>query len=183
VIREEKPVTDTIDFKSLRKTAMTVLTGDYAVVVDKVTYKKTQKDQPMWMVALKVTAGPFAGRVVNLNLVLSTDHQFMMQRFFGFMEALGADEAFFDASPTNEAVCAQIQGRHAIATFEESKTEFRGAKSEEVKALVAAGVGGVTVATTGVSLAATSLPKATSLPAATTATVATDASAPPADPF
>jgi hypothetical protein len=170
---------DQIDFLSLRKTAMTVLEGDFPVVVSKVTYKKTQKDQPMWVITLSVTAGPYAGRSIGLNLVLATEHQFMVSRFFRFMEALGADENFFASKPSTDAVCAQIQGRHAIATLKEGK-EFRGEKREEVDNLVSAGagIGGVSVSVGGpVTVAATTLPKATSLPAAGAG------EAPPEDPF
>lgn len=179
--RNEKKVTDTdqIDFLSLRKTAMTVLEGDFPVVVQKVTYKKTQKDAPMWVISLAITAGPYTGRTISLNLVLSTEHQFMVSRFFRFMEALGADEKFFATKPSTDAVCAQIQGRHAIATLKEGK-EFRGEKREEVDNLVSAGVGaGVSVSVgSPVTVAATTLPKATSLPAAAAA-----GEAPPEDPF
>lgn len=171
-------MSDSIGFKKLRETATTVLQGDYPVVVDKVTYKRTQKNnEPMWVITLKVTAGPYTGRTVGLNLVLSAEHQFMVKRFFNFMNVLGADDKFFDAEPTPDAVSLQIQGRHAIATFEEGK-EFRGEKREEVAALKAATGGTVTVSV--------GMPQASSLPAAAPVVVtapATEGIAPPEDPF
>lgn len=171
-------MSDSIGFKRLRETATTVLQGDYPVVVDKVTYKRTQKDAPMWVITLKVTAGPYTGRTVGLNLVLSSEHNFMVKRFFNFMAALGADDKFFDAEPSPDAVSLHITGRHAIATFEAGK-EFRGEVREEVTALKAA-TGNVSV---GVG---TSLPQASSLPAAApvvTAPTVAEGIAPPEDPF
>lgn len=163
-------MSDSINFKKLRETATTVLQGDYKVVADKVTFKKTQKDAPMWVINLKVTDGPFAGRTVNLNLILSHEHNFMVKRFFKFMGALGADDKFFDANPSPDAVSAHVQGRHAIATFKEG-AEFRGEKREEVEDLRSADGAVVTVA-------ASSLPKATALsPAAPVVTVSAPAAA------
>jgi len=125
-------MSDMIDFKKLRANANTVLQGDYPVVADKVTYKKTQTDKHMWTVNLKVTAGPYAGRVITHNMVLSPELDFAVKRFFREMEALGADEKFFDSNPSVDAISAQITGRHALATFKESEKEFRGEKREEV---------------------------------------------------
>jgi hypothetical protein len=172
-------MSDMIDFKKLRANANTILQGDYPVVADKVTYKKTQTDKHMWTVNLKVTAGPYAGRVITHNMVLSPELDFAVKRFFREMDALGADEKFFDSNPSVDAISAQIQGRHALATFAESKNEFRGEKREEVVNLVAAKGGVVTVA------GASGLPTASALPAATPVAVATpvDAGEAPTDPF
>ena len=170
-------MSEQIGFKKLRETASTVLQGDYPVVVDKVTFKRTQTDKPMWTVVLKVTAGPYTGRAITHFMTLNSDHDFLVKRFFQQMEALGADAAFFDAEPSTDAVCAQIQGRHAIATFKEG--EFRGEKREEVEKLSPAGAG-VTVAVGVPQAVATSLPKAASLPAAAAASTGDE---PPADPF
>ena len=172
-------MSDMIDFKKLRETANTVLQGDYPVVADKVTYKKTQTDKHMWTVNLKVTAGPYAGRVVTHNMVLSPELDFAVKRWFREMDALGADEKFLDTKPSPDAICAQIQGRHALATFKQSEKEFRGEKREEVVNLVAAKGGVVTVA------GASGLPTASALPAAAPVTVATPVAAgeAPKDPF
>jgi hypothetical protein len=170
-------MSEQIGFKKLRETATTVLQGDYPVVVDKVTYKRTQTDKPMWTITFKVTAGPYTNRAITHFMTLNSDHDFLVKRFFQQMEALGADAKFFDAEPSTDAVCAQIQGRHAVATLKEG--EFRGEKREEVEKLTAAGTGTVTVATTGIS---SGLPQASTLPKAATIPVSSG-DEPPADPF
>lgn len=171
---------NSINFKSLRQAATTVLQGEYPVVVDKVVFKFTQKNnEPMWAITLKVTAGPFTGRSVTHYLVLSSEHQFLQKRFFSHMKALGADDTFMDANPSPEAICAHITGRHAVATFKESEQEFRGEKREEVENLVAAQAGGVSIGLgSGVTVAA-SLPKATAVSVAP----AGGEVAPPEEPF
>lgn len=175
-------MSDSIGFKKLRETATTVLQGDYPVVVDKVVFKRTQKNnEPMWIITLKVTAGPYTGRSVGLNLILSGEHVFMQKKFFRFMEVLSADAAFLDAEPSPDAVCLQITGRHAIATFKEG-AEYRGEKREEVEDLKPA-TGAVSVSVgAGVTVG---MPTASSLPAAVTVTTdpAGEEIAPPEDPF
>jgi hypothetical protein len=163
-----------INWKKLRENATSVLTGDYPVQVEKASHKVSQAGNPMISMTLVVTGGPFAGRKVFHNLVLA-DAQFAQKKFFNHLEALGADERFFDTEPTMDAVVAQIMGRQAVATFKEG--EFRGEPKEEVEAMKAAS--GPFVSTAG---SANPFGEAASLkPAAPT--VAADASAPPADPF
>lgn len=176
-------MSDSIDFKKLRETATTVLQGDYAVVVDKAEFKLTQKNsEPMWVLTLKVTAGPYTGRTIRHNLVLSSTHTFMVNRFFSHMAVLGLDSSFFDANPSPDAVSIAVTGRHAIANLVESKSEFRGEKQSEVSELKPA-TGGVSVSV-GAG-AAVGMPAASSLPAAVAVTTAPagEQIAPPEDPF
>lgn len=176
---------NSINFKKLRETATTVLQGDYAVVVDKAEFKLTQKNsEPMWVLTLKVTAGPYTGRTIRHNLVLSSTHTFMVNRFFSHMAVLGLDASFFDANPSPDAVSIAVTGRHAIANLVESKSEFRGEKQSEVSELKPA-TGGVTVSVGAGATVSSSLPQASSLPAAVTVVTAPagEQIAPPEDPF
>lgn len=174
-------MSDMIDFKKMRETASTVLQGDYPVVVDKVEFKRTQKNsEPMWVLTLKVTAGPYANRTVRHNMVLSGVHNFMVNRFFREMAVLGLDDAFFDAQPSPDSISAAITGRHCIATFKEG-SEFRGEKREEVAELKPA-TGGISISV-GAGVTAANLPSASSLPAAAAVPVVSGEAAPPEDPF
>lgn len=180
-------MSDSIGFKKLRETATTILVGDYAVVADKVVYKRTQKGDPMWVITLKVTAGPYTGRSVTLNLVLSSEHVFMQKRCFKFLGLLGASDEFLDSEPSGDAVALAITGRHVIATFKEAEKEFRGEKREEVEDLKPA-TGGIATVSAGGGVSIGGMPAAASLPAATTVSVVTTAPAgeqiaPPEDPF
>lgn len=175
-------MSDMIDFKKMRETASTVLQGDYPVVVDKVEFKRTQKNsEPMWVVTFKVTAGPYTGRTVRHNMVLSGVHNFMVNRFFREMAVLGLDDAFFDAQPSPDSVSASITGRHCIATFKEG-SEYRGEKREEVEELKPA-TGGISVSVGAGTTVSSSLPSASSLPTAAAVPVVSGEAAPPEDPF
>lgn len=168
-------MSEMIEFKKLRETASTVLTGEYAVVVDKAEFKRTQKNnEPMWVLTLKVTSGPYAGRTVRHNLVLSATHTFMVNRFFNHMKALGLDDDFFDGTTSPDAVSAAVMGKHAIVTLKESSSEFRGEKQSEVEEMKpATGVVSISLGA-GATMAA-------SLPSATPSTA--EGITPPEEPF
>jgi hypothetical protein len=170
----------TTSFKDLRKNAMTVLTGDFPVVVEKVVHDKpSQSGKDMLRCTLKITSGPYAVRTINHMFTISAENPVSMNIFFRHMDVLGADEKFFDTDPTLASIAAQITDRHAIVTLAED--EYNGVKKEKVTGWKKATAAQVAVAG-GAPLAAC---QAASLPAATVtvATPVSDASTPPVDPF
>lgn len=122
-------------WKKLRENATTNLTGDFPVEVVKATHGESSNKNPMVKVQLKVTAGPFAGRVIFHNFVLS-DNQFVQRKFFTDLAVLGADDAFFDQEPSMDMLCSQIMGRQAVVTVE--PREWNGEMRENVTAFKAA---------------------------------------------
>lgn len=164
-------------WKQLRENTTTVLEGDFPVEITKSIAATSSNGNPMIKVTAKVTAGPFAGRTLFGNFVVS-DSQFGMKNFFRHMEALGADSKFFDTEPSMEAVAAQINGRQAIVTV--TKREWNGEDRENITDWKKAG--GPFVSTAGSS---SPFGGASELPAAKKAepSVAEDKTAPPDDPF
>ena len=162
-------------FKQLSKDANTILTGDHEVVIVKTEATKSQNGKQMIKCDLKITSGPFAGRVIKHNFTLSPENTQAMKFFFQHMAALGLDEAYFDADPSMPQVAGDLLGRQAIATLEPN--EWQGVTREQVKSWKPSG-GVVTVAQPLAGMVATALP----LAVATLAAVVTSTEA-PEDPF
>lgn len=161
-------------FKELSKDANTVLTGDHEVVITKTEVAKSQNGKPMIKCDLKVTTGPFAGRVIKHNFTISADNPNAMKMFFAQMTALGLDEAYFDNDPPMAQVAGDLLGRTATATLEPNT--WQGVTREQVKTWKPSnGLGGVVPSALG-GMVATELPVATPV-AVVTATEAPD------DPF
>jgi uncharacterized protein DUF669 len=161
-------------FKQLSQDANTVLTGDHEVVFVKTEATKSQNGKPMIKCDLKITAGPYAGRVVKHNFTISAENPQAMKFFFSDMKKLGLDEKYFDNDPSMAQIAGDLLGRTATATLENNP--WNGMDREQVKTWKASGgLGGVMPTALG-GITATALP--VSVPAAVvTATEAPD------DPF
>lgn len=96
-----------IDWKSLRTTAKkaTELLPDdwYDVAVVKTEAKPASTGAPMIKATLEVISGPYEGRRLFTQFVLSVGSGFALNRFFDNMNAFGITEEVFDTLPQGEA--------------------------------------------------------------------------------
>lgn len=166
-------------WKSLRNAAMTVLEGDFPVVVVAAEATKSQNGKKMLKCKLKVESGPYAGRTIPHNFTFSPESPNAVWFWFNDLAILGADDAFFDTDPSDTQIAMQIVNRRATVTLE--KKTYNGRDSEQVKRWHAPV--GASFVTVGVP---SDLPTATTLPAASAVTVAAPsgpADGEPVDPF
>lgn len=199
------------NFAALRKDALTVLEGEYGVVVKEASCVRNAKGNPMLKVKLTVEQGPYAGRIVYTNMSFTPDSPTAQKILFGQFEILGLGERFFEglSRATNldenaqwEVIARELVGRRASVLI--GPREWQGQKREEVQswrapvgqpnrdAIFSPGVGGTQAAPVGAT-ATSGAPTASALPAATAAATlppavpAQKVSAPPtdvlADPF
>lgn len=163
-------------FKALRATAMTVLEGDFPVVVSAAEASKSQNGKAMLKCKLKIESGPYAGRVIGHNFTFSPENDNAVWYWFNDLAVLGADDSFFDMDPSLEQIASQIVNRRATVTLE--KSSYNGRDQSRVKKWSAPlGAGFVTVGEP------TGLPTATSLPTATPVTAAVVTTPEPEDAF
>lgn len=85
--------------------------GPYQVQVDSAEAKNASTGKPMIVAKFKVMAGPYAGRLVWNNFVVTSDNANAMSWFFRNMAALGLDKSFFAMNPSLEAVAAALVGK------------------------------------------------------------------------
>lgn len=163
-------------FKELSKDANTIVTGEQGVVITKTESAKSQGGKAMIKCDLKITAGPYAGRVIKHNFTMSPENPTAVKMFFIAMKALGLGPEYFDNDPTMEQVAGDLLGRTAVAVLEENV--WQGVAREQVKSWKPGD--GVALAPSAMSLpaAATTLPTVAARPAA----VETSEDA-PEDPF
>lgn len=163
------------DWSAMRKSATTTLEGEFTLAFVEATAKKSQNGKDMIGCKLKVVGGPFAGRTVYHNFVVSPESQFAMQMFFTDMETLGMGDEFFATGPSMELIASNLINQEIIAVLENKP--FNGRDREQVKQIMSASAaaGGFS---SGGGLAA----MAASTPASSP-TVAEPNTAPPDDPF
>lgn len=173
-----------LNWGQLHKDTMTVLTGEFPVVVTASTAVQSSTGKPMIKVTLKIESGQYAGRSLYSQFVVSADSPNAMRMFFSHMGVLGLTAAFFERNPTMDEVAAALENRRATAVV--APRTWQGAERESIEGWKPAlgGPGGNSLATPLGGLVAASTPP--SQPAATTAEQlplgaqpATEAPAPP----
>lgn len=88
--------------------------GQYHAVVADATAKPSSSGKQMIVATFEVTAGPYKGRRVWNNFVISRDNPNALGWFFRHMSALGVSKDFFALNPPLEAVAAQIKGKPCV---------------------------------------------------------------------
>lgn len=91
--------------------------GPYTVRVESCEVRPTKTQKTMFAVTYVVTEGPYAGRKIWQNLVVSPESPKAMGFFFADMAKLGASKEFFATEPAPEAVAAQIAGTTVQVTI------------------------------------------------------------------
>lgn len=159
-----------------RKDATTVLDGEFPVVIVKAEVDKTSTGKARIKVQVKITSGPYVGRSINDQLIISPESPVAMKIFYQHMDTLGLGDAFFsgltglDMDAAVSKIAVTLQGKEAVAILKPDT--YQGVTREKIKGWK--GAGGVAGLPTAVAAA---LPLATALPVA--APVALPVSTPP----
>jgi Protein of unknown function (DUF669) len=107
----------------------------YDAVVDTASAKKASSGKDMISVAFTVTGGPYDGRKVFTQLVLSPEKPTALGFFFRHMAALGLSDAYFAASPSLERVASDLAGRPCRVIV--GIREWQGSDRNEVSSILA----------------------------------------------
>lgn len=178
------------NFGALRKDALTVLTGEFGVVIKDVTSVRNSKNNPMLKVKAVVESGVYAGRMLNTNMNFSPDSPTAQKILFSQFDTLGLGEQFFDGltkaglDDDNSwgVIARELVGRRATVIV--GTREWQGQQREEINAWLppigqpnraavfnpglagmgAASVGAAGAVPVGGASAASSVPSAASLP-------------------
>jgi hypothetical protein len=84
--------------------------ADYDFEIVGAEHRTTQTGKDMFVVRCRIIDGPFKGRVLYNNFVISPDSQVAMGIFFRHMKALGLGLDFFKSQPSNEQVLDALEG-------------------------------------------------------------------------
>lgn len=101
--------------------------------------EKPQKGGMGFIVQFEVTTGPLAGRKFKNWMTLSDavieQYPGLLVVWFKEMAALGLNDKFFEAEPTDEAVIAALRGRPARAEVGRRKKKDSDDEVEDIKIL------------------------------------------------
>lgn len=133
--------------------------GPYDVIVDSATAKKAGTGKDMITCQFRVQGGPYDGKIIFNQFVLSPENPNALAFFFRHMAAMGLGEAYFASNPQLERVAADLQGRACRITV--SVREWNDTMRNQVDA-VAAPAGGprAAAATPAASLGTAPMPSA-----------------------
>lgn len=116
------------------KESTATLEGDFAVVIVDASAAKTSTGKDQIKCKMKVESGPYAGRVVFNNFVISPESPNAQRMFFQHLAVLGLDEAFFATVPEENDIAyiaTALKNRRAIVTMGTEK--YQGQDRERVK--------------------------------------------------
>lgn len=120
---------------SLYKESTATLEGDFTVTIVDATPAQTSTGKDQIKCKMKVESGPYAGRVVFNNFVISPESPNAMRMFFQHLGVLGLDEEFFNSLPgdntDNQLIANALKNRRAIVTMGSEK--YQGQDRERVK--------------------------------------------------
>lgn len=85
--------------------------GTYDVIIDNAAAKPTNTGKQMVAVQFKVESGPYAGKVIFNQFVLSPENPNALAFFFRHMNAIGLSSEYFSTNPPLERVAADLTGR------------------------------------------------------------------------
>lgn len=159
-----------------RKDATTVLDGDFPVVIVKAEVDKTSTGKARIKLQVKITSGPYVGRSINDQLIISPESPIAMKIFYQHMDTLGLGDVFFaglaglDMDAAVSKIAVTLQGKEAVAILKPDT--YQGVTREKIKGWKSGGAGG------GIA----GLPTAAPLPVAV-ATALPVSTPPPLDEF
>lgn len=85
--------------------------ADYDLKMVKVEAKQSKNGKLMFAYTADVTAGPYKGRKVFGNLVVSPDNPTALNIFFRQVQAIGISRDFFTNNPSDSQVAEALNGR------------------------------------------------------------------------
>lgn len=88
--------------------------GPYRCEITKAEAKAASTGKNMIVAGFKILDGPYAGRPLYNNFVLSTGNPNALAWFFKNMASMGLAKDFFAMNPSLESVAAQLIGKRAI---------------------------------------------------------------------
>lgn len=123
------------NWKQMRKEATATLEGDFTVVITETSVKKTGTGKDKISCKMKVESGPFAGRVVFNDFIVSPESPNAMRMFFQHLAVLGLDDDFFDTLPDDvdnlPIIANALKNRRGVVTMGTEK--YQGQDRERVK--------------------------------------------------
>jgi hypothetical protein len=155
--------------------------GLYDVVVDTAESKTASTGKQMIACRFKITSGPYEGKSVFNNFVISSDNPNALAFFFRHMTALGLGEAYFASSPPLERVAADLAGRRCRIQVSIRNQQDQPARNQVDTVLPPAG-GPATVSVPAVTSPAAPVAGMPPVPAAAVPGVPTVTSSTPATP-
>jgi hypothetical protein len=101
----------------------------YDFEVTKAEAKVSQSGNRMWNLTCTIKAGPYRGRIVWHNVVLSAANPKALPIFFRQMDAVGVTKEYLLQNPSDEQIASKIQGAsfrgNVIQETWEDKTRAR----------------------------------------------------------
>jgi hypothetical protein len=85
--------------------------ADYDVRIVKSVPKMSGNGKLMYVITCEVTTGPYEGRQVSSNIVVTHDNPIALAVFFRQMNAIGMGKEFFAANPDDFQVADAMLGR------------------------------------------------------------------------
>lgn len=120
-----------IDWAAMHASATTYLDGEFPVVITEAEAAMTSTGKPCIKVKAKVESGAHAGFVLAHMFTISMDSPVAKRIFFGDMEVLGLNAAFFATGPTTEAVAQALVDKRATVLVKPE--EYNERTSEKIK--------------------------------------------------
>ncbi len=129
----------TLNWKDLQRAASesgfdALPAGEYDIVTEQSSAVKSQNGKDMIKTRFRVETGPYAGRAIFNQFVITPDNSNALNFFFRHMRVLGLDDAFFAANPSVEAVAAALVNRRARVRI--SIREWQGQERNQVDAVL-----------------------------------------------
>lgn len=163
-----------IDLSELYPETMSLVTGEFDVVLTDAEATETRNGKPMIKVKMRVEGDKHHGHTFFKNFTISQESKQAMQIFFREMANLGFTGEFFKEHPKLEDLATQLEGKRARVRVEAST--WQGVEREEVKAVLAPRDG----SNAGPNPFGTSGPSTVPSPSIATPTIPSDA---PPTPF
>jgi len=85
--------------------------GDYDLLVTNPTHKVSQGGKMMYVIEATVQGGPYNGRKIWDNLVVSPDSGTAMGYFFKKMKAIGLPTEYFQGGPSDDQIVNDLRNR------------------------------------------------------------------------
>lgn len=85
--------------------------ADYDLKVLTSEAKSTSGGKTMFKLTTEVTSGPYKGRRIWANLVVSPENPVALNIFFRQMAAIGIDKQYFATNPSDHNVAAELVGK------------------------------------------------------------------------
>lgn len=108
--------------------------SEYDVYVESAEPKKAQSGKDMITTKFKVESGPYTGRTLFNQFVISPENANALSFFFRHMRVLGLDDAFFATNPPIEKVASSLINKRCRARV--SIRQYNGEDRNQVDSIL-----------------------------------------------